>query len=110
MIHLHERRGLIQSIRRGKGGNRYFHKKTVFQLQKIKQLQAIGLSLHEIGEVLPLYIDGDDNGVSGKKAALTILHRHLEEADNQLKQVTHLREEILKSIARMELLIEQHHQ
>ncbi|MDO5687106.1 MAG: MerR family transcriptional regulator [Neisseria sp.] len=110
IIHLHEERGLIASVRNGDSGNRYFTPQTVLRLNKVKQLQAIGLSLQEIAEVLPLYMDGDDHGVRGKEAALAILHRHLAETDQHIESLGQLREEIIKSIARLEVLLEQYRQ
>lgn len=108
IIHLHEERGFITSIRSTKNANRYFDQEAVQRLQKVKQLQLIGLNLAEIGEVLPLYMDKSDNGVKGKEAALVILRKHLKEADQQLNQVQEFREEIIKSIARLEVLLEEY--
>ncbi len=107
-VHLHEERGLIHSIRHSESGNRYFHPETEMRLHKIRQLQAIGLSLQEIAEVLPLYMESNDNYVSGKKAALNILRKHLADADQKLAELNTLREEIIRSIIRLEVLLEQH--
>lgn len=109
-IHLHEKRGFITSIRNSENGNRYFTNDMLFRIQKISQLQTIGLSIKEISEVLPLYLDGNDNGVKGKEKALSILHDHLAETDCKLEQLGKLREGIVASIARMELLLEQYRQ
>lgn len=108
VIHLHEERGLIESIRHQEGGNRYFSQDAVNRLNKVKQLQAIGLNLQEIVEVFPLYMDTSDYGVKGKQAALKILQSHLADADKQVDSLNLLREDILKSIARLELLLEQY--
>lgn len=108
IIHLHEERGLIESIRHHEGGNRYFTQDAVMRLTKVKQLQAIGLSLQEIIEVFPLYMDKSDHGIKGKKAALKILQGHLADTEQQINNLSHLRADILKSIARLELLLEQH--
>ena len=67
IIHLHEERGLIESIRHQEGGNRYFSQDAVNRLNKVKQLQAIGLNLQEIVEVFPLYMDPSDHGIKGNK-------------------------------------------
>lgn len=108
MIHLHEERGLITSIRHQEGGNRYFSQEAIYRLNKVKQLQAIGLKLPEIAEVLPLYMDKSDKGIKGKKAALKILEGHLNNADKEISSLNLLREDIIKSIARLELLLEQY--
>lgn len=107
-IHLHEKRGFITSIRNSESGNRYFTKDMLFRVQKISQLQTIGLSIKEISEVLPLYLNESDNGVKGKEKALSILRDHLAETDSKLEQLGKLREGIVASIARMELLLEQY--
>lgn len=106
VIHLHEERGLIESVRTHETGNRYFKPDTVKRLKKITQLQAIGLTIKEIAEILPLYMDESDHGIKGKKAALQILHNHLEETQYRLTQLNDLKESIIKSIARLELLID----
>lgn len=108
IIHLHEERGFIKSIRSSKNANRYFKPEAVQRLHKVKQLQLIGLSLSEIGEVLPLYMDKSDHGVKGKEAALVILRNHLKEANEQLSQMQEFREDIIKSIARLEVLLEEY--
>lgn len=108
IIHLHEERGLIESIRHQEGGNRYFSQDAVNRLNKVKQLQAIGLNLQEIVEVFPLYMDPSDHGIKGKQAALKILQRHLANTDEQINNLNLLRADIIKSIARLELLLEQY--
>ncbi|PLX61069.1 MerR family transcriptional regulator [Sedimenticola selenatireducens] len=105
-IHLHEQRGLISSIRRQGSGNRYFAASTIERITKIKQLQAIGLNLEEVASVLDLYMDKDDHGASGKRAALDILRGHLKEVDGKLQDMTRFREDLLRSIVRLEVLLE----
>lgn len=105
-IHLHEQRGLIASIRRQGSGNRYFAANTIQRITKIRQLQAIGLSLDEVARVLDLYMDVDDHGASGKRAALDILRGHLNEVDDKLQDLNSFREELLRSIVRLEVLLE----
>ncbi|MFT5722123.1 MAG: DNA-binding transcriptional MerR regulator [Motiliproteus sp.] len=105
-LHLHEQRGLIASIRRQDSGNRYFTANTLHSLNKIKQLQAIGMNLEEVASVLGLYMDVDDHGASGKRAALDILRGHLKEVDHKLQDLTAFREDLLRSIVRLEVLLE----
>lgn len=107
MIHLHEERGLIQSIRNGETGHRYFDETAVTRLMKIKQLQAIGLNLAEITDVLPLYMEADDNGISGKQSTLAILREHLAKTDTQLAELQQLRDDILQSITKLEVILSQ---
>lgn len=107
VIHLHEQRGFISSVRKGKLGNRYFNKKNIEVLQKVKQLQAIGLSLEEVGNVLPLYINAKDGGIKGKQASLKILYSHLKEAEEKKEQIEEFRLEIKRSIVYVEQLLAQ---
>lgn len=106
-IHLHEQRGLISSIRRQDSGNRYFAASTIQRITKIRQLQAIGLNLEEVASVLDLYTEVDDHGASGKRAALDILRGHLKEVDNKLQDLTGFREDLLRSVVRLEVLLEE---
>lgn len=107
IIHLHEERGLIKSIRKTKKGNRYFDKENINRLEKIKQLQFIGLSLDEVAEVIDLYFNSDDYGISGKKAALEILHQQLADIDTKEQEINKLKSDIISSIAKLEVLIKQ---
>lgn len=110
ILHLHEERGLIKTVRKSKNGNRYFDKQSLYRLEKIKQLQLIGLSLDEIAEVIDLYFSADDYGVSGKKAALKILHKQLSDIEQKEQEINTLKEDIIRSIAKLEVLLQQSEQ
>lgn len=107
IIHLHEERGLIKTLRKKKNGNRYFDKENIHRLEKIKQLQLIGLSLDEISEVLDLYFNADDYGASGKRAALKILNEHLVGIEKKEQSLSILKADIIRSISKLELLLKQ---
>ncbi len=107
IIHLHEKRGLVKTIRKTKKGNRYFDKKNIYRLEKIKQLQLIGLSLEEIAEVIDLYFKNHDYGISGKRATLEILHKQLADVEQKEKEISILKSDIIHSIAKLEVLLEQ---
>lgn len=107
IIHLHEERGLIKTSRRSQQGHRYLDQENIARLNKIKQLQLIGLSLDEIASVIHLYFEAGDFGVSGKQAALKILHQHLHGIETQQQALNTLHADIIRSIARLELLLQQ---
>ncbi len=107
IIHLNEERGLIESFRKNKKGNRYFDKHNVDRLNKIKQLQMIGLSFEEISEVIDLYFDINDYGVSGKKMALSLLQKQLFDIETKQQELQALKDDIVSSIAKLELLLQQ---
>lgn len=107
IIHLHEERGLIKTLRKKKNGNRYFDSDNIHRLIKIQQLQLIGLSLDEISEVLDLYFDADDYGISGKRAALNILNGHLLSIEKKEQSLRVLKSEVIGSISKLELLLKQ---
>jgi len=106
-IHLYEERGLICSVRRQESGHRYFTQQMEIRLKKIMQLKGIGLNLKEISQVIDLYFSADDYGASGKRAALVILKGHLAEADQKLVKMTKFREDLMRSITRLETLMEE---
>lgn len=110
ILHLHEERGLIKTVRKSKNGNRYFDKQNIYRLEKIKQLQLIGLSLDEIAEVIDLYFKANDYGASGKRAALEILHKQLTDIEKKEQEINTLKEDIIRSIAKLEVLLQQSEQ
>lgn len=110
ILHLHEERGLIKTVRKSKNGNRYFDKQNIHRLEKIKQLQLIGLSLDEIAEVIDLYFKANDYGASGKRAALKILHEQLTDIEKKEQEINVLKEDIIRSIAKLEILLQQSEQ
>ena len=51
-LRYYERLGLLQAPRRTRGGFRVYPVETLDRLRFIKQAQTIGLTLHEIGELV----------------------------------------------------------
>jgi MerR family copper efflux transcriptional regulator len=86
--------------REGTGQHRY-PEQTVARLKKIDQLKLLGLSLEEIGEVLPLYFS-DATGKRAKIKVLELLRAHLAEVDSQLRSRQLFRSELLAHIQRFE--------
>ena len=98
-VRYYESFGVIpRGERQGSGQHRY-PEKTLARLQKVDQLKALGLTLEEIREVMPLYFE-EATARRAKKKVLAILHRHLTETDAHLKTLTEFRQELVNHIER----------
>ena len=105
-IHYYETLGLVEPTRRVGRGYRYYDEHALKRLEKIKQLQKVGLSLEEIRQVIDLYFQ-DSTGIQGKRVVLRILRGHLADTDRKIAEMQAFRDEILKNIAYIEGLIQQ---
>src|SRR3954470_23939309 len=82
-IRYYEGLGLLGPNEREGQGFRYYTEVELKRLQKIDTLKQLGLTLEEIGEVLPLYCG--DSGVRGKQLVVDILKRQLAETDEKIE-------------------------
>jgi DNA-binding transcriptional MerR regulator len=105
-IRFYESRGLLGPSERQGKGYRYYGDDELLRLRKIKTLQDLGLSLEDIGRVLPLYYS-DPTGVVGKKKILELLRAQLATTDKKIEAIQTFREEIARNIAKFEHLIQQ---
>lgn len=105
-IHYYESLGLVEPTRRVGRGYRYYDDHALKRLEKIKQLQKVGLSLEEIRQVIDLYFQ-DSTGIQGKREVLRILRGHLADTDRKIAEMQAFRDEILRNIAYIEGLIQQ---
>jgi MerR family copper efflux transcriptional regulator len=97
-LRFYEEKGLVKAIGRTEAGYRNFSPATVEQMKFIKFAQGLGFSLQEILEVIPYLQEGKlcSFDVRGRlKSKLLAL-------DEQIKQLTSLREELLQT---MQLLV-----
>ncbi len=104
-IRYYEDLGLLGPNQREGQGFRYYTETELGRLQKIEVLKQLGLSLEEIGEVLPLYCD-DPTGVRGKQRVLEILQSSLIETDEKIAALQRFRAELLTNIERIRQYIE----
>jgi MerR family copper efflux transcriptional regulator len=104
-IRYYEDLGLLGPNQREGQGFRYYTEAELGRLQKIEVLKQLGLSLEEIGEVLPLYCD-DPTGVRGKQRVLEILQSSLIETDEKIAALQRFRAELLTNIERIRQYIE----
>jgi MerR family transcriptional regulator, copper efflux regulator len=105
-IRFYETRGLLGPSEREGKGYRYYGEEELLRLKKIQALQSIGLSLDDIGNVLPLYY-ADPTGVAGKKKIVEILRTQLEETDRKLASIQTFRDELQRNIAKYESFLKQ---
>ena len=104
-IRYYEDLGLLGPNQREGQGFRYYTEAEFGRLQKIEALKQLGLSLEEIGEVLPLYCN-DPTGVRGKQRVLEILQNSLIETDEKIAALQHFRTDLQVNIERIRQYIE----
>lgn len=98
-IHYYERIGLLPAPERKTGGYRYYGPDALKRLWLIDRLKQLGLSLDEIGRVLPFY--ADMTSLRGKREVVAILEQHLADTDRKLAQLSDFRDELIANLARM---------
>jgi MerR family copper efflux transcriptional regulator len=103
-IRYYEDLGLLGPNERLGQGFRYYSETALTRLKKIDTLKQLGLSLEEIGEVLPLYCD-DPTGLRGKQRVLEILQAQLAETDEKIDSLKRFRSELQANILRLEQYI-----
>lgn len=104
-IRYYEGLGLLGPSQREGQGFRYYSEAELGRLHKIEALKQMGLSLEEIGEVLPLYCD-DPTGVRGKQRVLELLQTSLIETDEKIASLQRFRTELQANIERIREYIE----
>lgn len=104
-IRYYEGLGLLGPNEREGQGFRYYTETELGRLKKIEALKQLGLSLEEIGEVLPLYCD-DPTGVRGKLRVLELLQQSLIETDEKIESLQRFRAELQANIDRYRQYIE----
>lgn len=104
-IRYYEGLGLLGPNEREGQGFRYYTETELGRLKKIEALKQLGLSLEEIGEVLPLYCD-DPTGVRGKLRVLELLEQSLIETDEKIESLQRFRAELQANIDRYRQYIE----
>lgn len=96
-IRYYEGLGLLGPSEREGQGFRYYTETELTRLQKIDALKQLGLSLEEIGEVIPLYCE-DPTGIRSKRRVLEILKAQLHETDDKIAALQRFRDEIQSNI------------
>jgi MerR family copper efflux transcriptional regulator len=104
-IRYYEDLGLLGPSEREGQGFRYYTEVELGRLKKIDALKQLGLSLEEIGEVIPLYCE-DPTGLRGKRRVLEILNTQLHEMDEKIATLQRFRAEMLVNIERIKQFID----
>lgn len=104
-IRYYEDLGLLGPSEREGQGFRYYTEVELARLNKIDALKQLGLSLEEIGEVIPLYCE-DPTGLRGKRRVLEILNTQLHDMDEKIATLQRFRAEMLVNIERIKQFIE----
>jgi DNA-binding transcriptional MerR regulator len=105
-IRYYEGLGLLGPSEREGHGFRYYTEAELTRLKKIDVLKQLGLTLEEIGEVIPLYCE-DPTGLLGKRRVLEILEAQLAETDEKIIALQRFRSEIQINIEKIRQFIEQ---
>lgn len=94
-IRYYEREGLLDPPPRTAAGYRRYPPQAVERLAFIRGCQRLGLRLREIAELLRVR----DTGVCPCEPAETLLRRHLDELDAELRRLTALRADLVRMVA-----------
>ena len=105
-IRYYEDLGLLGPSEREGQGFRYYTETELTRLKKIDALKQLGLTLEEIGEVIPLYCE-DPTGLLGKRRVLEILEAQLAETDEKIAALQRFRSEIQSNIDKVRQFIAQ---
>jgi DNA-binding transcriptional MerR regulator len=105
-IRYYEDLGLLGPSEREGQGFRYYTETELTRLKKIDALKQLGLTLEEIGEVIPLYCE-DPTGLRGKRRVLEILEAQLAEIDEKITALQLFRSETQSNIDKIRQFIEQ---
>lgn len=104
-IRYYESLGLLGPSEREGSGFRYYTQTALIRLQKINDLKAIGFSLEEIAKVIPLCFEESVQQL-GLHQVMEILKRRLQEADEKLVVLSHLRADLQASLDRIQQALE----
>jgi len=104
-LRYYERMGLLQPAHKADSGHRYYDEAALTRLKRIHQLKTLGLSLEDIAEVINAYFHPPDSPEE-KQAALTRMREHLARARAQIDELRTLEQQLVSSVARMEIYID----
>ena len=105
-IRYYENIGLLSPSEREGKGFRYYTEAELARLRKIDTLQALGLTLEEIGGIIDLFFE-EPTMLRGKQKLLEILIAHLKETDQKIESLIQFRSELQHHIAKIHQWIEE---
>lgn len=95
-LRYYERIGLLPSADRTESGYRSYETDALERVRFIRDAQATGLSLTEIRSILELKADGHRSCEHTR----SLLHRHLDEIDDQIQRLQAARIELVRLVER----------
>jgi DNA-binding transcriptional MerR regulator len=96
-LRYYEQRGLIRPTSISPKGYRYYSMDVLPIIEKIKELQSIGLALEEIKEVIGLFSQ-QSRRLDAKRKMLEFMQSHLDDINGKLNLLTHMRTELSRQI------------
>lgn len=81
---------LLQPVKRGENGYRYYSEDAGEQVEFIKKAQALGFTLEEIKQIL----DVRDRGEKPCNLVQSLLNQKIEELTNQIKKMSLFKQEL----------------
>ena len=96
-LRYYERSGLLPAPARTSGDHRRYDPSVIDRLQFIRGAQRLGLTLAEIRDLLAVR----DTGTCPCGPAETLLRRHVDEIDAEMRRLAGLRAELTAMLARM---------
>jgi DNA-binding transcriptional MerR regulator len=93
-VRFYERQGLLPDPGRTDSGYRRYTEVHLRQLRFIRQAKALGFSLEEIREILHMR----GRGQSPCSKVISLVERHLQGVDNQIRQLGTFRRELSKAL------------
>jgi DNA-binding transcriptional MerR regulator len=104
-IRYYEEIGLLNTVKRMEGGRRIYTDDDLRRLRFIKKLKLLGLTLSEMAELERIYsIHRSNRKVLPR--VVELLHRHSQEIDKRIVELTKLKHEITAYISRIEEKLE----
>ena len=97
-LHLYEERGLIEPAERSKGGYRLYDDSNLERIDFINRLQAIGLSLAEIQNLMDAWRGGEYPQASMKKVESSF-REQLKEVQAKIIELKVLEKDLLDSLS-----------
>lgn len=101
-LHLYEEMGLLQPVSRTTGGFRLFHEDVLVRIHWIELLQEVGMSLHQIQELLHSWWSQDD-GPQAMDRLRKVFAEKLEESRAQARKYEMLARELESSIQYLQI-------
>jgi MerR family copper efflux transcriptional regulator len=94
-VRYYERLGLIRPERRTGAGYRLYDDSALGRLRFIRRARAIGMSLDEVGRLLPVAEQGECGPL--RHEVLGLLEEKIAESRSQLQELERLKDELLAS-------------